>query len=677
MVGATSNTAQATGAIDYTSLLIFAVIVLSIGGIMSFYVYKMGKTPKAMRKLKSQERMVKVYILLENFPLTTRRVRKISGKLVSLSVLDIREIYKMTAELFIKGAAITAALALAGLLMFDDVVSMVMCICLGFIGSNVFLDKKVDSITTKVYESLRITLSSMREEFLRLGSVEEALSECEADNLMKGIIDGILSIITSSNSELKMKEFFERVPFRPIQTLAMMCYRTSNIGDEETNGESNFMRALKYLSEDINSEISKRDYQKHIFGKIEYLCLAPIPAIKLIEMFFANVIPGLTVVYKGTLGYIIKISILLVCIVSFTIIATINNSTPIKEDDRNETVNELLRIRVFRRFINDIKCKNHKHRKLKAKLDKALSKKSVTEFYALKFLYAVGVFFGVIITTMLVVQIGRDFMETNTQPLSMMASNDTKDIEPERLLEMDNTYIKMRDEGKNLTLVNGVEFCRGWLPELNDLQLQDQLDRLTKKYNSLKGAYFKWYFVILAYLCAILGWFIPNFILKGRTGLVENEAQEDFLQIQTLMTIISATGCDNLDALEQMCQVSKIHKGILLYCYNSYPSNPELELARLESKTPLTEFKRFVQKMKVAISDLSLKESFSDLEVERQYILNKRENTIRSAIESRRGTCGLISRFPMVFLIGGMLLAPIVIVGVQELMKAMNSLGNM
>lgn len=660
------------------SMLIFPAVVLGTGCVAAFFVWKAGKTPKNMRKLKSQERMVKLYIFLESFPLTTRRMRKISGKLIGLSVLNTREIYKTSAQLFMKGSLLTVILTIAGILMFDDVVSMVMCVCLGFIASNVFLDKTIDSITKSVYESFRITLSSLREEYLRHNSVEEALSECETDELLKGIIDSIASIITSANSELKMQEFFERVPFRPIQTLAMICYRTANIGDEtDAIGESNFMKSLKYLSEDINSELTKRNYQKSIFGKIEYLCLVPIPAINLIESFFANVIPGLTVVYKGTMGYVIKLAILLVCIVSYTIIATINNSNPIKEDDRNQMINELLKWEPFKNFIGHIACKNDKERKLKDKFNKALSKKSVIEFYAIKLLTAIGIFIAMNITIALVVQIGKEFMETNTQPLSMMASDDTKDIPKERLLAMDAEYIKLRDEGKELELARGIEFCKGWLPELNDLQLQDQLDRLSKKYDSLKGAYFKWYYVLVAYMFSTVGWFIPNMILKGRTILVENEAQEDFLQIQTVMTIIAATDCDNIEALEQICQVSKIHKSILLYCLHSYPSNPELELTRLESKTPLMEFKRFIQKMKVAVNELSLKESFSDLEIERQYILSKREMTIREAIDNRRGLCGIISRAPMVMLIGGMLLAPIVIVGVQELIKAMNSLGNM
>lgn len=222
-----------------------------------------------------------------------------------------------------------------------------------------------------------------------------------------------------------------------------------------------------------------------------------------------------------------------------------------------------------------------------------------------------------------------------------------------------------------------MSFARARLTNLNDLQLQDQVDRMNKKYDSIKNAYFKWYFVLIAAALGVLGWFIPDITIKARTWLIETEAQEDFLQLQTLMTIIACTDADNIEALEQMCQLSKIHKGILLYCYHSYPSNPHMELARLASRTQLHEFKRFIQKMELAVDDLDLRDSFSDLEIERNYILEMRDSAIRASIDSRRSKCGLISRVPMTSLFVGMLVIPIVIVGVQEFLKAMSSLSGL
>ena len=63
-------------------------------------------------------------------------------------------------------------------------------------------------------------------------------------------------------------------------------------------------------------------------------------------------------------------------------------------------------------------------------------------------------------------------------------------------------------------------------------------------------------------------WFAPNISLKLRQMLVQTEAEDDFLQLQTLVAILMNTDIDTLDALWQMCQHSRIHKDMLLYCYH-------------------------------------------------------------------------------------------------------------
>ena len=99
--------------------------------------------------------------------------------------------------------------------------------------------------------------------------------------------------------------------------------------------------------------------------------------------------------------------------------------------------------------------------------------------------------------------------------------------------------------------------------------------------------------------------------------------------------------------------------------------NPELELTRLQSKTPLTEFKRFIGKLKLTISDLSMQEAFSDLVIEREQIMRIREITIQATIDKKRGLCGPLSLTPLGCMVVGELLIPLGYLGVREFMSAM------
>ena len=141
------------------------------------------------------------------------------------------------------------------------------------------------------------------------------------------------------------------------------------------------------------------------------------------------------------------------------------------------------------------------------------------------------------------------------------------------------------------------------------------------------------------------------------------------------MAILMNMNIDTLDAIWQMCQHSRVHKDMLMYCYHSYPSNPELELARLRSKTPIIEFQRFLGKLELTVADLSLAEAYSDLKIERDHMLRIREQTMYSTIDRKRRICGPISMTPFICLVICEFLIPIGYLGITEFTKALGSMG--
>ena len=657
-------------------IVMVLVFALLIGAGVAQMV--LASKPKKRGQSGTSKILMKLYARLDSFPLTSNGVRRVSKSLQALSIYSIRDVYAQSAKIYIQGRAIIGIIIIGSFIMFDDMIAVLICAALAFSFDAVSMEKKIDKVNIVVFRELRKAISSIRQEYLRLNSVPEAIQEAEYGPELRGIFEDIHNILTTANGELKLKEFFEKVPFRPIQTLARICYDINNIGDEvDSYGQSNFVQALTYMSEDVNMELSRMNYQKQKFGPIEYLTLAPVPLIKVIEKFFIGIMPGTSLIYQGTLGYIIRTVILLLCIICYNIVARINTVQSIKEDDRNITYLKLLENEGIRHFIIDIAPKNMKRRRLEKKLQKCLSRKKVEELYLSKVILAIGVFIMSIVTFATTVQMGKQHMLTSVQQLSLVASDEMDAYQKEALLEMDNNYIAMANEGiapegKALTA-----YVKSYMPGLTDLEAIEQENRLQTKYNTIKNAYFKWYYIPISFALGILGWFLPNISLKMRGWLVQTESEDDFLQLQTLMTIIMNTDCDTLDALEQMCQISRIHRDMLLYCYHSFPSNPELELARLESKTPIIDFKRFIGKLKLTVNDLSLREAFSDLGIERDYIMGIRDMTMRATIDKKRSLCGILSLLPIGALVVGEFMVPIGYLGFLEFSKALSSMNGL
>lgn len=663
--------------------IMIPVLVLTIIGVLWFEKQKKRKKSKMRKKDSGLDIfLLKVYMKLDNFFLTEDTLRKITKQVQSMSCYSPRDSYILAAKYMLMAMGIAAAFILAAILMFDDMVSVALCSSFGLVFASVMVDKQVDKINIKVYNQLRGAISSIREEYLRTNSVPEAIENAEYGKELKPSFDSIYNILTQSNAEAKLKEFFERTPFRHIQTLARVCYDINNSGDEiDAYGNSNFLTAMNNMSTDINNELSRMKYQKMRFGKLEYLALIPVVGIKIIEKFFVGIMPGTAVIYQGSTGYLIRIGTLALSIVVYTIIAKINTTQSIKEDDRIYAFCALIKNSKFiRHFVYDWCPKNDKKQsrmKVQNKLNKALSKKGVEEFYLEKVTYGIAIFFISIFAMMCAIQMGKQHMLGSTQSLSLVDMELSIKVDKQDMLDMDNEYIKMRESGKEFKNDEAYNFVQKYMPGLSDMETQDQQKRLESKYNTIAKAYFHWWMIIICFILAVVGYNLPNMLLKLRRWLVVNEAEDDFLQLQTLMSIIMNTDGDTLDALEQMSEMSKIHQEMLLYCYHSYPSNPDKELWILEQKTPIMEFKRFIGKMRLSVSDLSLKEVFADLMLERDYIQEQRDIKMRQAIDKKRTLCGMLSKAPMGIMVAGEFLFPIGYLGATELMSAINSMQSM
>ena len=212
---------------------------------------------------------------------------------------------------------------------------------------------------------------------------------------------------------------------------------------------------------------------------------------------------------------------------------------------------------------------------------------------------------------------------------------------------------------------------------LSELQAEDQVTRIKTKYDLINSGYFHWFFVLIAYAVAVGFYFVPILILKFRLWNIKKQEQEEFLRLQTLCTIIAISDADVLSALESMYKLAKLYKEPIKNCYLNYTMDPHKELERLNSKVELTDFKRLIKKLQLAVEDLSLKEAFEGMEIERKHIVTMRAQQTMANIDSRREKAGMASKISMAFLIIGLLIFPVIYVGFTELVKVFDSLNAM
>lgn len=638
-----------------------------------FIILTSGK-PKHKQEAKQEKAYIKLFEVLSSFFLTQKKVVKIYNRIAMLSIYSRREIAALAAKYWLLSTGVQLGLIVGAIALFHDVISVLICIMFAVLVGNILVDKQLDSSVIKVNKALKNFISDLRQEYLKYGSVPEAMAEAVArcNTIIRRPMEEIYSILTTGNGELRLQEFYESTPFRAIQTLAGVCYNIHNYGDsKDDSGQSNFIQALTIMVNDINFELEMMTKQKAKFGYIEYLPFVPVFSMPLIETYFKSIMPGTALIYNGIFGYLARMVILLSAIISYKVISGMTSINAFKEDDRDPWVIKLLSYKKFAKFIDDITPKGKKKERLENKLKSVLSRMDARQFYTKKVVSAVGAFMVCLLIISCALSLGRDFIKTSTQQLSLIATNEMEKYPPELIREMDEQYLYSDKQWSDDELKSLV---KSYMPGLSDLQVLDQVKRLKDKKESLEKAYFHWWFIWVCFLVGVAGWFAPDISLILRRYIVDTEGDTDFLQLQTLMSILMFMNIDTLEALRQLYQHSRIHKDMLLYCYHNFPSNPEKELTRLQSKTPIIEFKRFIGKLMLTINDLSLREAFSDLIIERDYIQRIREITANSALDRKRALCGPLSMVPLGLMIIGELIIPLGMLGINEFMKALNSL---
>lgn len=651
-----------------------AFMFIVMGGLIvaGVLVILMQSSPRRTRQAKQSKFFLRFYRFFSKFFITQSYIARIYGKLANLSIYRRAELQVLSVKYFLVSWGVGGALVVLSFFLFSDILTVLIVIIFALLLTNILVDKQLDKMNLRVMKSLAKLLGSIRQEYMRTGSVVEAVTDAECDDILKKPLDDIATILISTNGELKLQEFCEATPYRTIQTLAGVCYHINNQGDEkDIHGQSNFNQALTLMLSDVNSEIQKAEYRRKRFGKIEYLPFIPILGIGAIESYFISIMPGTALIYNGPLGYLMRTITVLIAAISYSIVSRVNCDVPFKEDDRSDFITSLLEKPFFKRVIHNITPKNKARAKVELNLKTALSRMSVEHLYAKKLLVAFITLCLAIVTAISTISLGREFILTSTQELSLVATNNKTEYELNAIRAMDEKYLADPDSFNRQQVEDLVKTS---LPGLSDLQVQDQIKRLESKKRSLENAYFKWWYFWICVGVAVVGWFGPNMMLSIRKKLVETEEEEDFIQLQTLVSILMNTNMDTLDILYELSQHSRVHRDMFIYAYQGYPSNPELEISRLQAKTPIIDFKRFLGKLKMTISDLSLKEAYSDLLIERDHMMKIRDMTLTEAIDRRRSFCGPLSMAPLASFILGEFLIPIGILGYNEFMNALQNM---
>lgn len=664
------------GEILMTKMQIYLNIACLIGTIIAV-IYFVGRSKKKENNTWEKEQKRKIhnkFVRYNKNVFTRKRFRRIVMQYSSLSCYEVDKVKQESVKLFEKAILISVAMPLIALIAFRDVLLMLLVILVAYIYYDITVDKAIDKVYEEIIKEVSICIQSIRERYMESSNVANAVLNSDKGKYLLAPIQGIYDMLTAIDSEDSLYKFCRTTPVRLIKTLAMVCYITNERGDVRgDNNSSAFADQMTSLRQEADTEIRRLGKVKIAFKSLQGLTLAGLVATPLVDTFLMTQIPATATLIKGMFGFLQKTILILTTAAAYYYISICSRPTVVNTIDKVQWIDNLTKKKKVRSWLQNILPKKYKTRaKIKKLIQDAVSAKSMEYIYLSKIIYSI--IFG-ICTFLLMIGFtitAKSYLWSTNKTMSFVnADLELTEKAKERLQAVDYYYMTQRPK---LEDEEALAYLKARVPELSTMEQQNEIQRMSSKYDKYYSTGYKWYYTLIAIVVGVLGWFVPEISLYLRRTLVQFEEIEDVMQLQTMMLALSQTTMDVSEVLYWLERQSTIHKVPLSYALQEYASDPELALERLKFAVGSTDFKRLAAKLQTAVYTLSLSEAFSDMVLDKEQLLRIREMTQDEVIRSKQQNARLFANMPIAIMLTGGFVAPIIILGFTEILRAFSSL---
>lgn len=655
-------------------MLVLAIIAMGAYVMIAFDAISRKNDKGKVKELAKYNRRYNFY---SDFLLTRKMFRRIVESISQLQLYSVMEVRVRSVKTFQTTMAMSIAVLVMGLFSVDDVVLFCILILFVVVMNDTLVHKKIDASQVDVHVALSHAISSLRDNYTRYGEIPEALRMCTRAPILDKTFDNIYAILTETNGEELLDQYYLTQQSPVLRTLATVCHALDKYGDTPPTeaGIPSFKQALMFIKDEVDVQVRNDVKKKLMFGRLEMLPVVPVMFIGLVEWFFMRIIPGTSLLYKGFYGYALKVFIMVMSMIGYTYISNVNRANYSRVDDRLRIIDAFLDRSAFNSFIKSIIPKKAKTRyKYAEMISGCLSNKDLKYIYAEKVIYSSIVFVLAFIASIVIVVTSKNYIYNNIMTMSLTQSIEYTEEEEARIRALDANILArdyLPDEQTIYDAVGDILF------HATSLDLEDQVSRIKTKYESYHSMYYHWWFILIVLVLTAASWYIPEMLLRQRKKFIKSEAEEDVLQMQTIVLILSTTLLDTQEVLYWLSKNSGVHREHLNFAYQEYPSDPEKAIARLKKNSAIPEFHQLCDKLILTAYRISLAEAFSDLVPERAHLMKIREMVQDNTLESKRRKSSPLAQAPLYILIFGLIVGPVLILGIsqfQEIMPQLNSM---
>lgn len=557
--------------------------------------------------------------------------------------------------------------------------------------TDLIMDFFILRVEKKLLPQLKEYLSRIRYFFSQTHMIDEASYEAinHVGTEMKIQAQKIHNTLISVNPEEEQKKYEEIAPNRFLKVISGLMVLVKEKGDvvdkENPKKGTAFSRGLSSIIEELNLEITFRSKLAYRLKFTAIVTLIPIFMALPVQAATVSGFPVMSKFYESRIGFIITIGIYAYAVVMYFISRKLKGISEVSyksQADRMQWEKWLIEkiglIRLLVKIITpnpSLKSYVKKQRLIKDANEPLKVEWLTLRQFIFSFSIAVLLFGGLIFSH------SREAESAlyNIIPSTMLTSNISEDeyLKFEKDAAFDREMIEYFQSKGNFTM-DAVKMKiaeKLGADDVADPKVKDAYERIAKKYYVVENAYFKWYELILVLLVGILVWNVPIFILYFQRYLRKKDMENEVHQFLTIISILR--NFDNMSVytlLEWLERFSVTFKEPLQKAILNFDSGPDDALEELGNEITFEAFGQIVERLKLSVARLSIKEAFEDIELEREFYLEQRKEFNERSLQTRTTTAYFVAYSPAALMLGLYIVIPLFYMSMTNMQSLINKI---
>ncbi len=672
-------------------IILIVVAVIGLAGVLIWYnllkkqysknmkLYEKDKV-KVVNKKSVNDGADRFFQMLYNgfvrIPVIKYYLKKTRLKLEMTNDYTEYEMRKQSAKnLFIALVVMFSAMLILVNLVDDLYMSLILIIGVLIVTEKI-IDMRITSVSNKILRQMQEAFTNIRHAFHEHGMIEESFDAAIDELGEKDIVPQLKRIkeaMIAEEPETELERYYDTAPNRFLKLFAGVSYLTLELGDRKIDGNSVYLKNLNNILSDVYLEILKQDKINYSFRSLTVIAVAPIVFIKPLQNWAESNFPALTNFYSSTTGFLIQSLILISIFVCYLMLRILKEDTEQIKFDRVASVrwqDKLYRNDFVKILVDAFKPKPHtsKRRKIENLIKNNNAYLTLEWLYVNKITAAVITFIVVLILmfNLQFINISAIYNNISEEFLSFGALSEQQVAAANALNESDKDII----ETYRGTVKSQQELASAIASDSSVNLTDADIDRIYSKIESLDNAYFKAWHFLVALVCAIIGYMVPTGVLIFRQKIRAMEKENEIMQFQSIILMLMyIERVDVQTILEWLARFSYAFKEPISTCLNNYESGAYEALEELKDSVPHKDFVRIVEQLQSAVERIPIRAAFDELETEREYYYEKRKQSNEALIQKKVMIGKALGFTPMVILIGGYLVAPLLIVSIMQMMS--------